>query len=281
VLLFTETVPDLDDLRELHRFLRVRWGRRVVAAGFPEPALHRGVRVLPIYSADGVGGYLTKLGEDEGPVGTPGLELARPDLKAGRSWGSRAPFRILADHAQHRKPADWRLWEEWLHVAKGRRTLEWSRGLRAQVLPDEQERTDEELAEESEPAEEIAVLEPEVWLEVVRRRLSIAVLAAVEAEALGGLVVLLRAAGLDVVAAREGPRVIVRLADDWGRPWPRGKRKLVEHADSERLLSEIQDAIVRELAAAVRDGATDWRLGYETPLADHLLVEEGLGPETA
>ena len=45
------------------------------------------------------------------------------------------------------------------------------------------------------------MLEAEVWLEVVRRGLNVALLAAVEAQALGGLVVLLRAAGLDVVAA--------------------------------------------------------------------------------
>lgn len=57
------------------------------------------------------------------------------------------------------------------------------------------------------------MLEPEVWSEVVRRGLYVSVLAAVEAEALGGLVVLLRAAGLDVVAAREGPRVVLRLDD--------------------------------------------------------------------
>jgi hypothetical protein len=216
VLLLTEAPLDLDQLQALHRFLRERWGRRVVAAGFREPALHRGVRVLPVSSADGVGGYLTKLAEDEGPGRTPGLELARGDLKDGRSWGNRAPFRILADHERKRDPSDWRLFEEWLHVAKGRRTLEWSRGLRARLLPDEQEQTDEELAEEADPAEETAVLEPEVWSEVVRRGLNVAVLAAVEAQALGGLVVLLRAAGLDVVAAREGPRVVVGLdVQDW------------------------------------------------------------------
>jgi hypothetical protein len=170
-----------------------------------------------------LGGYLTKLAEDEGLGRTPGLELARVDLKTGRSWGSRAPFRILADHERARRPSDWRLFEEWLHVSKGRRTLEWSRGLRARLLPDEQERTDEELAEEAEPAEEIAVLEPEVWTEVVRRGLNVAVLAAVEAKALGGLVVLLRAAGLDVVAGKEGPRVVVSLVDGREDAWmPRG-----------------------------------------------------------
>ncbi len=131
----------------------------------------------------GVGGYLTKLAEDEGPGHSPGLELARTDLKAGRSWGSRAPFRILADRERLRHPSDWRLFEEWLHVAKVRRSLEWSRGLRARLLPDEQERTDEELAEEADLAEEIAALEPDVWGEVVRRGLNVAVLAAVEAQA--------------------------------------------------------------------------------------------------
>jgi len=136
--------------------------------------------------------------------------------------GNPAPFRILADHERDRRPSDWRLFEEWLHVAKGRRTLEWSRGLRVRLLPDEQECTDEELAEESDPAEKIAVLEPDVWGEVVRRGLNVAVLAAVEAQALGGLVVLLRATGLDVVAAREGPRVLVRFDDgtaDVGEAW--------------------------------------------------------------
>ena len=55
----------------------------------------------------------------------------------------------------------------------------------------------------------MAVLE--VRTEVVRPGLNAAVLAAVEAQALGGLVVLLRAAGLDVVAARERPRVVVMI----------------------------------------------------------------------
>jgi len=70
----------------------------------------------------------------------------------------------------------------------------------------------------SDAAEEIAVLDGEVWHEVVRRGLNVAVLAAVEAQALGGLVALLRTAGLDVVAAREGPRVVVRCDEHWEAP---------------------------------------------------------------
>src|SRR5262249_51902694 len=148
VLLFLEAPPEIEDLQELHRFLRQRWNRRVVALGFREPSLYRGVRLLPITVADEVGAYLTKVGEVDEPHQTPGLELARTDRKAGRSWGSRSPFRVLADHHRAGRPADWRLYEEWLLVSKGHRTLEWSRGLRAELLRDLDDRTDEEIAAE-------------------------------------------------------------------------------------------------------------------------------------
>ena len=65
--------------------------------------------------------------------------------------------------------------------------MEWSRGLRAQLLPDEDERTDEEIAAEHEPAVNIAAIAPDVWRELVRRRLSVAALEAVEARGLDHL----------------------------------------------------------------------------------------------
>jgi hypothetical protein len=90
-------------------------------------------------------------------------------------------------------------------VSKGRRTLEWSRGLRALLLPNgNTDLTDEEIAAEHEPATNIAAISPDVWRELVCRRLSVAALEAVEAQGLGGLVVLVRAAGLDVGLERQG-----------------------------------------------------------------------------
>jgi hypothetical protein len=171
------------------------------------PDVHKGVRILPVWTGDGMGAYLTKVGDDEA---TPGLELARADLKAGRG-ASRSPFRILEDHLQRGDAADWRLFSEWLVVSKGRRTLEWSRGLRALLLPDEDERTDEEIAAEHEPAVNIAAIAPDAWRELVRRRLSVAALEAVEARGLGGLVVLVRADGLEVGLERQdlGPPQLV------------------------------------------------------------------------
>jgi hypothetical protein len=158
-----------------------------------------------------MGAYLTKVGDDEA---TPGLELARADLKAGRG-ANRSPFRILEDHMLGGDAADWRLFSEWLVVSKGRRTLEWSRGLRALLLPDE-ERTDEEIAAEVDPAVNVAAIAPDVWQELVRRRLIVPVLGAVEARGLGGLVVLVWAAGIDAGVERQdrGPPELV-LLDPW------------------------------------------------------------------
>jgi hypothetical protein len=48
------------------------------------------VRLVPISSADRIGGYLSKVGVEDEQSRTPSLELARSDLKAGRSWGRAA-----------------------------------------------------------------------------------------------------------------------------------------------------------------------------------------------
>ena len=81
----------------------------------------------------------------------PAWSWPAADLKAGRGT-SRSPFRILEDHLQGGDAADWRLFSEWLLVSKGRRTLEWSRGLRGLLLPDDVDLSDEELAAEIDPA---------------------------------------------------------------------------------------------------------------------------------
>src|SRR5262249_58644271 len=106
----------------------------------------RGGSQMRVGGPGGDGALMTRAGAGMEPQRTLGLELARSDLKAGRSWGSRSPFRVLADHHRAGRPADWRLYEEWLLVSKGHRTLEGSRGLRAQPLPELGERTEEGTA---------------------------------------------------------------------------------------------------------------------------------------
>jgi Replication protein len=48
VLLLTERPLSLDELRELHLFVRERWIRRVTAMGYRAPDVHKGVRILPV-----------------------------------------------------------------------------------------------------------------------------------------------------------------------------------------------------------------------------------------
>ncbi len=49
--------------------------------GYRPPDIWKGIRLLPVSSADGMGAYLTKVGDDESGKVTPGMELARADLK--------------------------------------------------------------------------------------------------------------------------------------------------------------------------------------------------------
>ena len=199
-LLLTDRVLTADDLRELHLFVREQWIRRVRGQGLRGPDVHRAIRVLPISESAGMGAHLTRVPDEESQGSTPGLELARSGAKTGRGGGGRSPFRILEDHERRGDPADWRLFREWLVVAKGRRTWQWSRGLRALLLPDHVDDVDD-----PEPAVAVAAISPDVWREIVSRRLSVAALEAVEARGLGGLVVLLRTAGLPVEVERHDP----------------------------------------------------------------------------
>jgi hypothetical protein len=52
--------------------------------GVPGSRLRRGIRIVPVYTGDGLGGYLAKVGDEDTPGSSAGLELARSDLKAGR-----------------------------------------------------------------------------------------------------------------------------------------------------------------------------------------------------
>src|SRR5690606_6467339 len=56
---------------------------------------------------------------------------------------------------------DFDLWDEWERDSKGMRQLTWSRGLKDRVGVDDV--TDEEIAEEDEQGETIAIISPSSW----------------------------------------------------------------------------------------------------------------------
>jgi hypothetical protein len=152
------------------------------------------VRWEPVVNAGQAAEYVAKL-QDGKHVGR---ELARGDLKAGRA-GSLLPFELL-DY--FRATGDLHavdVWHEFEHATHGRRAIEWSRGLRARLLPDDRELTDREIAEAEVGGVDVAVLPAETWDAVVAHDLEVAVLEAAEAGGIDALRALLVPYGLDVL----------------------------------------------------------------------------------
>lgn len=89
--------------------------------------------------------YLTKLQEGGDIRLHTAHELTRSDLKQGRE-GSLMPFDIAAEFLGTGDMAFLDLWHEYERETFGRSVIRFTKGLRARLLPQEQEKTDEELA---------------------------------------------------------------------------------------------------------------------------------------
>ena len=64
---------------------------------------------------------------------------------------------------------DRELWEQWVSAMKGARFLNWSKGAKDELLPDMEEKTDEQLVEESDRVkEELFIMTKEMWGEFRR-----------------------------------------------------------------------------------------------------------------
>jgi hypothetical protein len=129
VLVFCQGTPDPADLaRAIDRWGRA-WREWTAQHGFDaSPA--RGVPREPVVNAGQAAEYVAKL-QDGKDVGR---ELFRGDLTAGRA-GSLLPFELL-EHVRATGDVDaLDVWHEFEHATFGRRAIEWSRGLRARLLP--------------------------------------------------------------------------------------------------------------------------------------------------
>lgn len=134
------------------------WQGAVAKVGARLPSLEHGVDVR-LADGDGVqiAGYLGKVQET---VGRQRLgiakELARGDLKRGRA-GSVVPFELLDDETGSRRVRG--LWYEYVTATKGRRAFGWSRGLRESLIPDVEDRSDDEVLEDAERGDLVGLIE--------------------------------------------------------------------------------------------------------------------------
>lgn len=143
-LLFTDEPLELAQVDELQRRMFGRWAGALGKAGLRATFEH-GIDLRRVGKEDGSGlaDYFTK-GTYSAPAAAA-YEVTGSHSKK-QSKGGRSPFKILADLVQHGDADDLDLWHEWEAASKGRRQLNWSRGLRA-MLALAVEQTDQELAE--------------------------------------------------------------------------------------------------------------------------------------
>ncbi len=190
VLVFCDGTPDPVALaRAIERWGRV-WGAWTAKHGY-DASQARGVRWEPVASGAEAAEYVAKL-QDGKHVGR---EVARGDLKAGR-LGSLVPFELL-DYFRFTGDLDaLDVWHEYENATFGRRAMSWSRGLRARLLPDEEELTDQEAAEQEVGGVDVCVLPREAWDAVVEHGLEVDVLEAAEQGGIDAVTALLAPYGV-------------------------------------------------------------------------------------
>lgn len=142
-------------------WLYERWADFVVKLGGQLPTRLRGVDVR-LAGRDGtvVAQYLSKVQEKDEPanIETLGAELARFDFKQGRA-GNLMPFELLDMPPES---GAGRLWVEYVKTTQGRRAITWSKNLRELLALDE-ERTDEEIIEDTEAAPVVLLMHGPVY----------------------------------------------------------------------------------------------------------------------
>lgn len=160
LLLNNETGEEL--AYAIHRWDKT-WRAWMKKQGF-EPSKEHGVNWSKVTTPEEAGEYIAKVQEGKGHLGN---EMARGDMKAGR-LGTLAPFEMLEYMRQTGDMAVVPIWHEYEKGTFRRRAITWSRGLRAQLLDDEPELSDEELAAEEVGGETWALL-PAESLKAIRR----------------------------------------------------------------------------------------------------------------
>lgn len=154
-----------------------RW-RKSVPAEF-RPSARHGVDIRKVTKPEDLGDYFQKSVYRPSDVSR---EVTQSHSKRAKA-GNVTPFGILERLVRDGDEADLDLWHEWERVSKGRRQLIFSKGLRAKLLAEHDEKTDEQIAAEGPGnAEAVAELFPKSWRRVCHAGAVPAVLDALEVD---------------------------------------------------------------------------------------------------
>jgi len=158
VLVFLEPATTVTQLDELAAAVTRTWEGSLVRSGLGTIDPEHGVtcKLLDLATAhEKVAEYVAK---------SAALELASPGTKTARRHGSRTPLQLLADLARDGFAEDHARWREYESAMKGKNQIRWSQGLRAQLLPDVDELTDQEAADSTDGASRLlGALDRNTW----------------------------------------------------------------------------------------------------------------------
>lgn len=199
VLLMTK--EELEPLAlTMHRWSKT-WQGWMDKFGF-KPSDEHGVVWKKVTTPEEAGQYIAKLQDGKGL----GNEMARGDMKSGK-FGTLAMLEVLEYFRQTGDMAVIPVWEEYERGTFNRRAMTMSKGLRAELLPDEEEKTDEQIVQDKQAGDRWVVL-PAESLRAMRRvpELETQLLDAAENGGFLELVNLLTAYHLDYLRGPDAPQ---------------------------------------------------------------------------
>jgi hypothetical protein len=160
ILIFVDGDTTDTQAHELAAAMFGPWARRLVRDGFAAPSEEHGidVKLLALGEAhEAVAGYVAATEyAAAGPLGAA-LEMTSTDTKRARN-GNRTAMQLLADVVRFGLADDHARWREYEQATRRRAQILWSNGLRAELIGDLDELTDEEAAQANDGAARLLLL---------------------------------------------------------------------------------------------------------------------------
>jgi hypothetical protein len=131
------------------------WSKGIKKAGLTA-SRKRGIDIqIGRKAIERLGKYLSKMA----------LETAASRIKKRKDneYAGRSPWEVLDDFVATGLADDWDIWKEWVKGSKGMHQLHFSKGLKKLVLEDEEDLTEEQIAQMDEGGKTIAHLSASAW----------------------------------------------------------------------------------------------------------------------
>lgn len=148
ILLFVKKGKEEEVKNHVEKWLPKSWKKAVAKKLDVSPDLLHGVDIRSIDAS--ASAYITKISQ----------EITRSDTK-----GKDRNIWALVDGMKNGEAAAFPAWKEYTSATKGKRALIWSNGLKKLLIPEVEDKTDEEIIEEEKGGEVVKTIHRDEWNE--------------------------------------------------------------------------------------------------------------------